>query len=155
MSLLSGSNTNRYSQFPSDLLTGDGTTTSFTLSRAPASPSSLLVTIDGVKQHSNTFTTGGSQIIFTEAPPLASAIEVVHLGAQGTVQTVSDSSITASKMSSDNHVGGSQYLVRLNPNVITSNQTIPAGQNGVSGGPITIADGVTVVISDGAEWSIV
>lgn len=155
MSLLSGSNTSRYSQYPSDLLTGDGTTTSFTLSRAPASPSSLLVTISGVKQHSNTYTTGGSQIIFTEAPPLAAVIEIVHLGAQGTVQTVADTSITASKMSSDNHVGGSQYLVRLNPNTITSNQTIPAGQNGVSAGPITIANGVTVVISDGAEWSIV
>ena len=155
MSLLSGSNTNRYAQFPSDLLTGDGTTVAFTLSRAPASPSSLLVTVDGVKQHSNTYTTGGSQVIFTEAPPLASTIEVVHLGAQAIVQTVSDSSITASKMSSDNHVGGSQYLVRLNANTITSNQTIPAGQNGVSGGPITIANGVTVVIEPGAEWSIV
>jgi hypothetical protein len=155
MGLLSGSNTNRYSQFPSDLLTGDGTTVAFTLSRAPASASSLLVTIDGVKQHSNTFTTGGSQIIFTEAPYLGAQIEVVHLGAQGTVQTVSDSSITASKMSSDNHVGGSQYLIRLNPNTISSNQTIPSGVNGVSAGPITIADGVTIVIQDGAEWSIV
>ena len=155
MSLLSGSNVPRFSQYPSDITVGDGTTTTFTLSRTIVAPSSIIVTIDGVRQHSNTYSSSGSQIIFSEAPYLGAQIEVVHLGAQGTVQTVADGTITAAKMDANNHVGGSQYLIRLNPNTITSNQTIPSGVNGVSAGPITIANGVTVVIQDGAEWSIV
>lgn len=155
MSLLSGSNIPRYSQYPSDILTGDGTTTTFTLGRIVASPTSLIVTVDGVKQQSNTYTASGSQLVFSEAPYLAAQIEVIHLGAQGTVQTVADNSITAAKMDANSHVGGSQYLIRLNPNTITSNQTIPSGVNGVSAGPMTIANGVTVVIQDGGEWSIV
>jgi len=43
----------------------------------------------------------------------------------------------------------------LNPKVVTANYTIPANSNAMSAGPIEIANGVTVVISDGAEWSIV
>lgn len=155
MGLLSGSNTPRFSQYPSDNTVGDGTTTTFTLGRIVASPSAIVVTIDGVRQHSNTYSASGTQLVFSEAPPLGVQIEVVHLGAQGTVQTVADGSVTAAKMDANSHVGGSQYLIRLNPNIITSNQSIPSGVNGVSGGPITIADGVTVVIQDGAEWSIV
>ena len=155
MPLLSGSNTPRFSQYPSDSTVGDGTTTTFTLGRVVASTTSIIVTIDGVRQHSNTYTASGSQLVFSEAPYLGAQIEVVHLGAQGTVQTVADGSVTASKLDTNHHVGGSQYLIRLNPNTITSNQSIPSGVNGVSAGPITIADGVTVVIQDGAEWSIV
>lgn len=45
--------------------------------------------------------------------------------------------------------------VKLNENIITANYTIPAGYNGLSAGPITIADGVTVTIADGSAWSIV
>jgi hypothetical protein len=45
--------------------------------------------------------------------------------------------------------------IKLNENSIDSDYTIPAGYNGLSAGPITIADGVTVTISDGSAWSIV
>ena len=45
--------------------------------------------------------------------------------------------------------------IKLNEQTITENYTIPAGYNGLSAGPITIADGVTVTIPDGSAWSIV
>lgn len=45
--------------------------------------------------------------------------------------------------------------VILNLNAITTNYTIPTGYNGMSAGPITVADGVTVTIADGSSWSIV
>jgi hypothetical protein len=35
-----------------------------------------------------------------------------------------------------------------------SNFTLPTGYNGASAGPISIDDGVTVTISNGATWSI-
>lgn len=45
--------------------------------------------------------------------------------------------------------------ISLNRQIISNNYTFPAGHNGVSAGPITIADGVTVTITTGCEWSIV
>lgn len=42
-----------------------------------------------------------------------------------------------------------------NSRTITANVTIGATENAMSVGPITIADGVEVVINDGGEWSIV
>lgn len=45
--------------------------------------------------------------------------------------------------------------IRLNPRTITADTTISAGYNASSTGPITIADGVTVTISENSSWSIV
>lgn len=39
--------------------------------------------------------------------------------------------------------------------VITQSCTIVSGENGNSGGPISLADGVTVTVADGSAWSIV
>jgi hypothetical protein len=45
--------------------------------------------------------------------------------------------------------------MRLNLKTINTNYTLPSGYNGVTAGPITIADGVTVTIPDGSAWSVV
>lgn len=44
--------------------------------------------------------------------------------------------------------------VRLNPRRITAATTIPAGYNAATTGPITVADGITVTVSDHSTWSI-
>lgn len=44
--------------------------------------------------------------------------------------------------------------IRLNPKTITNNLTIPAAYNASSAGPITIADGITVTVSNHSTWSI-
>jgi len=46
-------------------------------------------------------------------------------------------------------------VIKLNGQTISANYTVPVGYNGLSAGPITIADGVTVTVSDGSAWSIV
>ena len=43
----------------------------------------------------------------------------------------------------------------LNLKTKNSNSTIPSGYNGVTAGPVTIADGVVVTIPDGSSWSVV
>ena len=58
----------------------------------------------------------------------------------------------------DNAVGGGPSLgadsiIRTNAKVISENITI--NTNGMSAGPITIADGHTVIIGDEGRWSIV
>jgi hypothetical protein len=40
-------------------------------------------------------------------------------------------------------------------NTISANYTIANGNNGISAGPITISDGVTVTIPTGSRWIVV
>lgn len=46
-------------------------------------------------------------------------------------------------------------VVKLNPQTISANLDIPSGYNGVTAGPITVANGITVTIANGSAWSIV
>lgn len=51
--------------------------------------------------------------------------------------------------------GGNDAVFYVNGQTVTSNYTVPAGQNAMSAGPITIADAVLVDISTGSAWTIV
>lgn len=55
---------------------GDGVTTSFTLSSAPASKFFTNIFINGVYQNKSTYSLAGATISFSEAPPVTSTIEV-------------------------------------------------------------------------------
>ena len=44
--------------------------------------------------------------------------------------------------------------IRLNPRRIGADFTVSADYNAASAGPLTLADGVTVTLSDNATWSI-
>ena len=74
--------------------TGNGTTTTFTLTTAPSAlGNELQIFIDGVYQERSGYTVTGSNIIFSEAPPSLSTIEVlgwsVSIGAETTSDLVS------------------------------------------------------------------
>jgi hypothetical protein len=47
------------------------------------------------------------------------------------------------------------FPIQLNGQIISASYDIPAGYNGVSAGPITIASGAVVTIPTGSSWSIV
>jgi hypothetical protein len=57
--------------------TGTGATVSFTLSSAPNSENSTFVYINGVYQNKNTYSVNGVTLLFSEAPPYTSKIEVM------------------------------------------------------------------------------
>lgn len=42
-----------------------------------------------------------------------------------------------------------------NNQVVNSNYTVPAGKNAMSAGPISVATGVTVTVSNGSVWTVV
>jgi hypothetical protein len=46
-------------------------------------------------------------------------------------------------------------VIQPNLQTISNNFTFDTGQNGVSAGPVTIANGVTVTVPVGSAWSIV
>jgi hypothetical protein len=59
--------------------TGDGSTVSFTLSSAPINENSTFVYINGVYQNKNTYSVSGVTLLFSEAPPYTSLIEVMFI----------------------------------------------------------------------------
>jgi hypothetical protein len=74
-----------------------------------------------------------------------------------TTPKIADGAVTSSKLAAGSIARDRlvTYPINLNSTTITENYTFPSGFNGVSGGPITIADGVTVTITDGCAWSVV
>lgn len=69
-----------------------------------------------------------------------------------------DGSVTVAKLNaavanSINPSLGTASIIRTNANTISENITIPANTNGMSAGPITIANGNTVTVT--GTWSIV
>lgn len=51
--------------------------------------------------------------------------------------------------------GGSNQAFYLNDQVVSDDYTIPSGKNAGTFGPVTINDGITVVISNSSTWTIV
>lgn len=76
--------------FLTDQFSGNGSTTAFTLSAAPANTNSLLVAITGVLQDPSTYSVSGTTLTFSAAPPSGTGnISVRFLGipASGVVTT--------------------------------------------------------------------
>lgn len=57
--------------------TGNGSTLSFTLSSASLGENYTFVYINGVYQNKNTYSVSGTTLLFSEAPPFTSKIEVM------------------------------------------------------------------------------
>lgn len=51
-------------------------------------------------------------------------------------------------------VGGADGAIYLASNTISVNSTVPTGYNGITPGPITIANGVTVTLGNGSNWVV-
>ncbi len=91
----------KFGSFASETFSGNGSATSFTLTHGAASPSSLLVTIDGVKQQTTAYTITDTSLDFGSGNAPAAGtnnIEVVYLGTKSLVGAVADGAITTSKI---------------------------------------------------------
>lgn len=63
-----------------DSYTGDGVTTTYTLSTSPTNKNFTIVTIGGLVQNKNTYSVLNNSIVFSTAPPSTSPIEVTTMG---------------------------------------------------------------------------
>jgi len=158
MALLTGQSAPKFSQYTSDQFVGNGTTTAFTLSRVPPSAASLIVTIDGIKQHTSTYSVGSGQISFTEAPPSGSSVECIALTSSGLIITPADSSVSSASIVNGN-VTVQKYDV-ANSNG-TGAMVIPSGSNAQRPGTNTIGyfrhnvDRKAIEFNDGTGWQVV
>ena len=86
------------------------------------------------------------------------AIDSEHY-TDGSIDTahMANGAITAAKIDSGVELGGpslgASSVIRTNAQTISENITIPSTSNGMTAGPITIADGYTVTIN--GNWSII
>lgn len=127
--------------FRSEFFSGDDVTTAFTLAYGTGNEASVIVSISGVKQATNTYALINGQLVFTEAPPAGSNnIEIVYMGDRVQVNPY---------LSAD-----TQGIVRINANILTENVSITTGYNASSAGPLTIANNVTVTIANNSTWTI-
>lgn len=79
-----------------------GSSTSVTLSSAPGDENRVIVTMDGVTQHHNTFTVSGTTLTFDTAIPSGVAnIEARYAQENPNYTTVADNAITNAKMADD------------------------------------------------------
>jgi hypothetical protein len=131
--------------FLTDTFSGNGSTTAFTLSAAPANTSSVLVAVSGVLQDPSTYSVSGTTLTFSGAPPSGTSnISVRFLGipASGVTttayRTVTEFTATAGQTS----FSVPSYTVGF----------IDVYRNGVMLGSAdyTATTGTTVVLASGA-----
>ena len=127
--------------FRSEFFSGDDSTTAFTLNYSTGNEASVIVSISGVKQKTDSYALINGQIVFTEAPPTGTQnIELTYLGDRVQVTPY---------LSADTN-----GIVRINASTLTENVTISTGYNGSSAGPLTIANNVVVTIANNSTFTI-
>jgi hypothetical protein len=70
-----------FSKIYTDTFTGDGSTVAYTTSKDVSDENETQIYIDGVYQSKDNYTTSGTTITFSTAPPSGTAIEAVHFDA--------------------------------------------------------------------------
>ena len=134
----------RFSDYPSQLLSPNGTDTSFTLTNSVGTPASIIVCISGVKQSVNAYAVSGTSLDFGVGnPPPAgtNTLEVVYLGLKADPSPIQDQTL------------GTDAIMRTNGQTINENISIASTVNAMSAGPITVAD--TKVVTVLGNWSVV
>lgn len=132
--------------FLTDTFNGNGSTTAFTLSAAPATSSSILVAVSGVLQDPSTYSTTGTTLNFSAAPPSGTGnISVRFLGipASGVVTTAYRTQTEFTATAGQTTFSVPSYTVGY----------IDVYRNGVLLGSadFTATNGTTVVLSAGAS----
>ena len=134
----------RFSDYPSQLLSPNGTDTSFTLANSVGTPASIIVCISGVKQAVNAYAVTGTTLDFGAGnPPPAgtNTLEVVYLGLKSDPSPIQDQTL------------GLNAIMRTNAQTIDENMSVASTVNAMSCGPITIAD--TKVVTVLGYWTVV
>ena len=125
-----------------DSFTGDGSTLTFTASQTIDNENNTQVFIDGVNQSKSTYSTSGTSLIFSTAPPLNSNIELNNISSASLV-SVPDGVVTTAKFSSSTLVTESEGIAN-NDNDITI-PTSAAVKDYVDGGVSVISASTTAV----------
>ena len=141
--------------FVEDLFTGNGSSTTFTLSTEVLDSKTILVSVSGVIQPTSSYTLPTTTSIdFTSSPPANnSSIRVLHLG---TTTLVADDSVTNSKLADDSVgtgkiISGSISADKYGDNSIASEKIAP---NQITGTHIALGSDAVgdIMFYNGTNW---
>ena len=132
--------------FITDTFNGNGSTTAFTMSAAPANTNSILVAVSGVLQDPSTYSVSGTTLTFSAAPPSGTGnISVRFLGipASGVVTTAYRTQTEFTATAGQTTFSVPSYTVGY----------IDVYRNGAKLGTadFTASNGTTVVLASGAS----
>jgi hypothetical protein len=97
--------------FPFDQFSGNGSTTAFALTYAPASTTSIVVAVSGVVQNPNTYSVSGATLTFTGAPPSGTNnIAVLFLGLPSIVGVPNAATVGISQLSATGSPSSTTFL---------------------------------------------
>ena len=164
-----GANISSVANIQEDVFSGDGVTTDFTLTSNIASTFSLWAVIDGVPQSAADYTTLTNVISFDTAPPNGTDNIFIRNALVGSLTVPADASVTTAKLQDESVtlekidpsvvLGGpslgTSSVIRTNAQVISEDITFLGTENGMTAGPISIADTFTVTVTTGSTWSII
>ena len=150
-----------------DEFTSSGGST-YTLSSAPSNLNSIEVVVGGLTQTSSAYSLSGTTLTLAGVAT-DDIVFVRHLGetllvpvpGDLTVSTgkIIDGAVTAAKIDSAVTLGGpslgTNSIVRTNAKTISENITFAGTENGMTIGPITVADTYSVTVTSGSTWTIV
>jgi len=146
----------------------------FVLTTAVARETDIIVSINGVLQPASAYTISGTTLSFS-APGLTlnDVLRIQHIGYKPSYFTVQNGSIDIAHLSAtgtpsasvalkgNNTWGqaggpslGTDAIIRTNGKTIVADITFAGTENGMSAGPITVADTKTVTITDGSTWTV-
>ena len=146
----------KFGTFPVQRFSGDGSTTSFTLTEVPATNTSLLVTISGVKQQTSAYSVTDTALDFGagNAPPSGTNnIEVVYMGQRSLVATLADDSITNAKINSSAAIVTSKLADSANFGLKNAVGTWTTAQRGEITA-LTSAATITIDMADSNNFSV-
>ena len=134
----------RFSDYPSQVFSPNGTDTTFTMGYSVGTPASVIVSISGVKQSVNAYAVSNTTLDFGvgNAPPAGTqTLEIVYLGLKADPSPIQDQTL------------GTNAIMRTNAQTISENLSVASTVNAQSAGPITIAD--TYVVTVLGNWTVV
>ncbi len=131
------------SNLVSNTMTGDGSTTTISLTNNPQDENNTQVYIDGVYQNKDTYSVSGTTLTFSTAPPLGTAVEVMTIEPTA-INIPADGSVTPAKIASgDFYFDTNTLYVDATNNRVGIGTSSPVSALDLSGG----ADGTIGVLT--------
>ena len=148
----------------------------FTLVTAVGRETDIIVSINGVLQPASAYTLSGTDnktLTMSAGLTLNDVLRVQHIGYKPTYTTVQNGSIDIAHLSAtgtpsasvalkgNNTWGqaggpslGTDAIIRTNGKTVVTDITFLGTENGMSAGPVTVADTKTVTVTDGSTWTV-
>ena len=145
----------------------------FVLNTTVSRETDILVSINGVVQPASAYTISGTTLTMSAGLTLNDVLRVHYIGYRPTYTTVQDGSVDIAHLSAtgtpsasvalkgNNTWGqaggpslGTDAIIRTNGKTVVTDITFLGTENGMSAGPVTVADTKTVTVTDGSTWTV-